>query len=52
MLVERLDLFDFKVTLTEAEFNAVKELTELNNKPIACTLLYIFGLGFDEVDIE
>ena len=44
MLVERLDIFDFKVTLTTAEFELLKQSADYDK----ISLEQMFVLMFDE----
>lgn len=48
MKVERKDLFDFSVTLSEVEFNAVKDSTDESDKSIEQQLEWIIRIGLDE----
>lgn len=47
--VERKDLFDFTVTLTEEEFNDIKVISDFDNTPIEDIFCRIVEYGFDVV---
>lgn len=47
MEVTRIDVFDFKIILTECEFNELKEVFDFDNTSYEEILLNIFECGFD-----
>ncbi|GAG90018.1 unnamed protein product [marine sediment metagenome] len=46
MEVERLNVFDFKVILTEQEFNDIKEVSDFDNCAVEYILSDLFNYGF------
>ena len=47
MKVERIDLYDFKVLLTEQEFKDICAVSDYDNTPFVDVLRSVFECGFD-----
>lgn len=47
MIVVRMDLFSFKITLSQAEFDDIKDVDDYENIPIEDILSDVIQCGFD-----
>lgn len=49
MFVERIDIFEFKVTLGTPEFRLVKDISDEDNESVEDTLLELFSAAINSL---